>query len=177
MRSLRSLLLSAAIVLAAGTFWACNDNLDDPTLSEGLLTIESVNPAIVAGDRVADIDPNSGLPINPPTNSDDEVTITIKNRPRVSSTGGLADVFLKRATRSCVNQNGTTVAASVTPLATTLTAGASTSFTIVAATTSEKVNNAVDGDSWTCAVQFSGEDLAGNPAKSQPASYTVSIFD
>jgi len=176
MRALMSFLLLAAVVVAAGTFWACNEKLDDPTLSEGQLTIEAVAPAIVQGDRVADIDPNTGLPINPPTNGDNDVTITIKNRPRIKNTGDLSDVFLKQATRLCTDQNGATVAASVTPISFTLPSGASTSITVVAATTTEKTN-AADGDTWSCQVQFKGEDVAGNPARSDPAGFSVSIFD
>lgn len=174
MRALMSILLLAAVVVAAGTFWACNDRLDDPTLSEGLLTIEKVDPAIVQAERIGDIDPNTGLqaPI-----TDDEVAITINNRPRIPDTGNLSDVFLKKASRLCNNQNGTLVASSVTPLSFTLRSGASTSVTITAVTVGEKVNNGANGDTWSCSVQFSGEDLAGNPAKSAPAGYTVSVFD
>ena len=177
MRALMSFLMLAAVVVAAGTFWACNERLDDPTLSEGLLTVEQVDPAIVLGDRVADVDPNTNTVIQPPTDADNFVSITIKNRPRIPDTGGLTDVFLKKATRVCTNQNGTTVATGITVISFTLVSGASTAISVVAATTREKIDSGSDGDTWSCAVQFSGEDLAGNPALSEPAGYTVSIFD
>ena len=173
MRALMSFLMLAAVVVAAGTFWACNERLDDPTLSEGLLTVEKVEPAIVQGDRMDNVDPNSGqiIPITA-----DEVTVTIKNRPRIPDTGGLTDVFLGQATRVCTNQNGATVATGVSPISFTIPSGGSAAVTSPAALVSEKINNAVDGDTWSCIVGFSGVDLAGNPA-GVAAGFTVSIFD
>jgi len=171
MRSLMSFLLLAAVVVAAGTFWACNDRLDDPTLSEGLLSIESVDPPIVEADLDA-VDPNG----TPQQLSDDEVTIIIKNRPRRDDAGDFADVFVKKYQRVCVDgATGTARAASTNPTGFTIPIGSSASVPITAVTVAEKTTGAADGDTWVCSIQFFGEDVAGNPAKSEVGGFSISL--
>ena len=57
----------------------------------------------------------------------------------------------------------------------TIKSGSSTSVSIIAVTVNEKTTNANDGDTWFCAVQFTGEDVAGNPATSEVGGFSNSL--
>jgi hypothetical protein len=171
MRRLRGFAVLAAVVVAAGTFWACNERLDDPTVSEGLLTIESVDPAIVEAD-LDNVDPNGNFQGGP---FDEEVSITIKNRPRVTTSASFSDIFIKQYSRLCTFNGGAIALVPATvQVSDTIPSGASKSVPILAVTASEKLL-ANPGDTWFCSVQFSGEDVAGNPVNSEVAGFSISL--
>ena len=75
MRRVTKVLLLVGAIAAGATFWGCNKNLDDPTLAEGILSIEKVEPAVVRAD-ITPTDPNGA----PTPLQDDTTEITVKNR-------------------------------------------------------------------------------------------------
>ena len=170
MRRLISYAALAAVLVAAGTFWACNDSLDDPTVSEGLLTVEAVDPVLVE----ADINPNdpNGLFVGDLT--DDTVNITVKNRPRVSSATSLSDIFINQFVRTCTTPTGATTGG--TGIASFIIPSGSTAVvTITAVTVNEKTTLASVGETWICSARLGGEDISGNPVQSEVAAFAISM--
>jgi hypothetical protein len=157
-------------VTAAGTLVGCNDDLDDPTTSEGILTIESVDPVVVEAD-VTPTDPNG----NPTPLTDDTTTVSLKNRPRNDAAGDFADIFIKRTNQSC-SFGGNPVGGGTGIASFTIKSGETKQVTVVAVTVAQKAAAAA-GDTWVCTVQFQGEDIAGNPAISEAANFVVSFAD
>src|SRR5437867_1478535 len=84
MRRVTKVLLLVVSVAAGFTLWGCNKNLDDPTQANGILTIEKVEPVVIVAD-ITPTDPNTGQPTPLTT---DPITVTLRNRPRATSTGG-----------------------------------------------------------------------------------------
>jgi len=166
-------LLLVVAVTAGVTFWGCNKNLDDPTTAEGILSIEAVNPSLVKAD-ITPTDPNTGLPT--PLH-DDATEVTVKNRPRTTHTGTFSDVAVTRSERFCTF-GGVTIAAGTGPGGFTIPANGSVGITTTAVTAAEKLaTGAAVGDSWQCFVKFKGQDLAGNPAETDFAGFTVNFVD
>ncbi len=170
MRRLLSVLVVGVLAAAAGTLLGCNDKLDDPTLSEGILTIESVDPVIVEADVTA-FDPNG----NPTPLTDDETVVRLKNRPRNPAADEFTDILITRTQQACTFQGATTI--SGTGIASfTIPSGGTADVTVVAITAADK-DPAYEGLTWSCYVQFLGEDVAGNPAQSDPAQFVISFVD
>lgn len=171
MRRLTAYLLLFGLAGAAVLLAGCNERLDDPTTSEGILSIEKVEPVVVEADVTA-TDPNG----NPQTLSDDTTVITVKNRPRTTSAGQFSDIFIKKTEQFCTFAGATQI--SKTGLASfTIPSGATAAVTVVAVTVAEKTTLAAQGDSWACFVRLEGEDLAGNPATTDFASFVVNFVD
>ncbi len=171
MRRVTASLLALGVVVTAGLLAGCNDRLDDPTTSEGILSIEKVEPVVVEADVTA-TDPNG----NPQTLSDDTTVISVKNRPRSPNTGPFSDIFIKKTEQFCTFGGATQI--SKTGLASfTIPSGATAQVTVVAVTVAEKTTLAAQGDSWSCFVRLEGEDLAGNPASTDFASFAVNFVN
>jgi hypothetical protein len=172
MRRVAAYLLLIGVIGAAGLLAGCNERLDDPTTSEGILTIEKVEPVVVEADVTA-TDPNG----NPQTLSDDTTVITVKNRPRsTSSAGQFSDIFVNKTEQFCTFGGATQI--SKTGIASfTIPSGSTAQVTVVAVTVAEKTTLAAQGDSWACYVRLEGEDLAGNPATTDFASFVVNFVD
>jgi hypothetical protein len=170
MRGVTKVLL---VVLAAAAAAACNERLDDPLEGEGILSIEKVDPATVKAD-ITPTDPNTGAP-TPLAN--DDVSITVKNRPRNTTAGSLSDVFIEKSERICTFA-GNTIAGGAGAGAATVPSGGTAIITTTAVTAAEKLGTgAIVGDSWKCFVRFSGHDLAGNPVTSDFAAFIVNFVD
>ncbi len=171
MRRVTATLLTLGVVCAAGLLAGCNERLDDPTTSEGILSIEKVEPVVVEADVTA-TDPNG----NPQTLSDDTTVISVKNRPRNPSAGQFSDIFISKTEQFCTFAGATII--SKTGLASfTIPSGATAQVTVVAVTVAEKTTLPALGDSWDCFVRMEGEDLAGNPATTDFASFAVSFVN
>ena len=170
MRRLRNLLSLLVVAAAAGGFWGCND-FDDPTEAEGILTIEKVEPANLSAD-VTPFDPNG---VTPTPLRDETTTITVRNRPRSESAGDFSDIFIKKSEQYCTFA-GATVTSGTGVASFTIASGATGQVVITAVTAAEKAL-AIQGDSWRCYARFLGDDVSGNPAKSEWASYVVNFVD
>jgi hypothetical protein len=171
MRRVQLILLFFAAAAAAGFLSGCNDRLDDPTTSEGILTIEKVDPVNVEADVTA-TDPNG----RPQTLANDTTVVTLKNRPRNSGAGSLSDVFVKKTEQFCTFA-GATITAGTGLASFVIPSGASSQVSVVAVTVAEKTTLAAQGDTWACFVRFEGEDLAGNPSQTEYASFAVNFVD
>lgn len=173
MRTSRLGLLVAAAVAVMGGLTGCNDRLDDPLEGEGILNVEKVDPATVKSDITA-TDPN-GLP-TPLTN--DEITVTLKNRPRSesASSSGLTDVFIEKSERKC-EFGGSVIATGSGSGGVTIPSNGSASITTTAVTVTQKTLNGQLGDSWRCELQFFGHDLSGNPVSSDIVRFTINFVD
>jgi hypothetical protein len=173
MRRGMKVLLLVVVVAAGVAFWGCNKNLDDPTTAEGILSIESVNPSLVKAD-ITPTDPNTGLPT--PLH-DDTTDVTVKNRPRTTSTGTFSDIAVTKSERFCTFA-GNTIAVGTGPGGFTIPANGSVAITTTAVTAAEKIaTGAAVGDSWQCFVKFKGQDLAGNPVETSFAGFIVNFVD
>lgn len=168
MRRVPLILLFLAAAAAAGVLSGCNDRLDDPTTSEGILNIQSVTPSLVEADV-------TGTDI-----IDDEAIVTVENRVRTLNTGSWSAVFIKQSTKFCEFPPGTIIL----PLTTTqpgstvtIPANGSADVPFTAVTVLQKTTMAAIGDTWECAVMFEGEDLAGNPVQTEFAAFSISFVD
>jgi hypothetical protein len=171
MRRVPLIILFLTAAAAAGVLSGCNERLDDPTTSEGILSIEKVDPVNVEADVTA-TDPNG----NPQTLSNDETTVTVKNRVRTTGAGQFSDIFVKKTQQFCTF-NGPTITSGTGLASFVIPANASATISVVAVTVAEKTTLAAQGDSWDCFVRFVGEDLAGNPAETEYASFVVNFVD
>jgi hypothetical protein len=173
MRTSRLSLLVAAALAVMGGLTGCNERLDDPIEGEGILSIEKIDPATVKADITA-TDPN-GQP-TPLTN--DDITVTLKNRPRSESaaSSGLTDIFIEKADRVC-SFGGGTIATGVGAGGVTVPANGSATVTTTAVTAAEKMLSGALGDTWICELQFSGHDLSGNPVTSEIVGFSVNFVD
>jgi hypothetical protein len=170
MRRLLSVLVLGVLAAAVGTLIGCNDRLDDPTRSEGILTVESVDPVIVEADVTA-FDPLG----NPTPLTDDETVVKLKNRPRNSTAGEFSDILITRTEQACTFGGQTTISGSGIA-SFTIPSGSTADVTVVVITAGAK-DPAFEGLTWSCYVQFIGEDVAGNPAQSDPAQFVISFVD
>ncbi|HXI04404.1 MAG TPA: hypothetical protein VNI57_14625 [Candidatus Saccharimonadales bacterium] len=171
MRRVPLLILCIAAAAAAGLVSGCNQRLDDPTTSEGILTIEKVEPVNVEAD-VTPTDPNG----NPQTLSNDSTTVTLKNRPRTKNTGPFTDILVKKTDQFCTFA-GATITSGTGLASFTIPTNGTASVSVVVVTVTEKTTLASVGDSWKCYIRFEGEDLAGNPATTDYASVVVNFVD
>ena len=171
MRRVTRLLAALAIAAAAGSFWGCNEQLDDPLVAEGILTIEKILPASVQAD-VTPFDPNG---VNPTPLTDDTTTVTVKNRPRTADAGAFSDIFIQKSEQYCTFA-GATITSGRGTASFTIPSGSSATVVITAVTVSEK-SLAAQGDSWKCYVRFLGDDVSGNPAVSEWGSYMINFVD
>src|SRR5262245_4361172 len=94
---LLKLLFLTLVAAVAMSLMGCNERLDDPTQAEGILSIEEVTPSTVKAD-ITPTDPNTGLPT---PLSNDDTSITMKNRPRSEHVGPLGDIFIEKSERTC----------------------------------------------------------------------------
>jgi hypothetical protein len=173
MRRVTKGLLVVVAAAALGALMGCNERLDDPLEGEGILSIEKVDPATVKAD-ITLTDPNTGGPT--PLQNDD-ITVTVKNRPRTKSTGTFSDVFIEKSERICTFA-GATIGGGTGAGAATVASGGSATITTTAVTVAEKLGTgAAVGDSWKCFVRFSGHDLAGNPVTTDFATFVVNFVD
>lgn len=171
MRRVPLLILCIAAAAAAGLVSGCNQRLDDPTTSEGILTIESVDPVNVEAD-VTPTDPNG----NPQTLSNDSTTVTLRNRPRTTNAGSFTDILIKKTDQYCTFM-GTKITSGTGLASFTIPSGGTASVSVVVVTVTEKTTLATVGDTWRCYVRFEGEDVAGNPALTDYASVVVNFVN
>ena len=171
MRRATKILALAVALTAAGSFPGCNERLDDPTQSDGILTIEKVDPVNIAAD-ITPLDPNG---VNATPITDETVTITVKNRPRNENTGNFTDIFVKTSEQYCTF-GGSTITSGTALASFTIPSNGTAGVTITAVTVQEK-GLASLGDTWQCFARLIGEDLAGNPAKSDYAAYVINFVD
>ena len=76
-----------AVLVVGALLWGCNGtDIDDPTTSDSLLVVQSVNPASVQADVSPTTDPNTLLS-QPP--KDDTVAVKVSNVFRGEGTGGI----------------------------------------------------------------------------------------
>lgn len=173
MRSEVKVLLLVLVAVSGLLLPGCNKNLDDPTQGQGLLTIEKVNPALVLSD-ITLTDPNTGAPT--PLH-DDSTSVTVKNQARTTTTGNFSDIAVTSSERVCTFA-GNTVARATGPGGFTIPVNGSADITTTAVTVAEKIaTGAAVGDSWQCFVRFKGQDLAGNPAETPFAGFSVNFVD
>ena len=174
-----------AMLVVGALLWGCNGtDIDDPTHSDSLLVVQSVNPAAVQADvsPTSFDDPNDMLPpvVNPP--KDDTVSVKVENVFRGEGTGGtFTDVFISSVDISCANGSLQLVGStSGIPASLTVPANTTGDIVVLLAPGPYKQNNAgallaIGTD--TCRVVFNGHDLGGEPVQSTDAVVHLSYVD
>jgi len=174
-------LYSLGAVLTVGALlWGCNGtDIDDPTRSDSLLVVQSVNPASVQADVSPTTDPNTML-AQPP--EDDSVMVKVSNIFRGEGTGGtFTDIFVSSVDITCAN-GSLQLAGSTSNIPTSFTVPANTTgdIAVLLAPGPYKAGNsgallAIGQD--TCRINFNGHDLGGEPIQSTDAVVNLSYVD
>ncbi len=171
MRRVMKVVFLVVVAAAAGSFWGCNERLQDPLEGEAILTIEKIEPVLVQSDVTA-TDPN-GVPQILQT---DKTVITVKNRPRTPTSSTFSDAFIQKAERICTRA-GVFIAGGSAAGGGTVATGATLAITTTAVTLNEKLTSGVQNETWKCQVRFLGEDVAGNPVKTEFATFFITFVD
>ena len=179
-------LYSLGAVLAVGAFlWGCNGtDIDDPTKSDSLLVVQSINPASVQADvspTTVQPDPNIPASLQPP--KDDTVSVKVSNtfRGAEGTSGAFTDIFISSVDITCANGSlqlaGST---SGIPASLSIPGGTTGDIAVLVAPGPYKQANAgallaigVD----TCRINFNGHDLGGEPVQSTDAVVHLSYVD
>jgi len=169
-----------AVLVVGALLWGCNGtDIDDPTTSDSLLVVQSVNPASVQADVSPTTDPNTLLS-QPP--KDDTVAVKVSNVFRGEGTGGtFTDVFISSVDIACTN-GSLQLAGSTSGIPTSLTVPANTTGDIVVLLAPGPYKSANAGallaiGTDTCRVTFMGNDLGGEPVQSTDAVVHLSYVD
>lgn len=175
-----------AVLVVGALLWGCNGtDIDDPTHSDSLLIVQSVNPASVQADvspTLVDADPNDMIPPASQPPKDDIVNVKVENVFRGEGTGGtFTDVFISSISIACTN-GSLQLAGSTSGIPASLTVPANTTGDIAVLLAPGPYKEANSGalltiGTDTCRVTFMGHDLGGEPVQSTDAVVHLSYVN
>ena len=175
-RGTKTYIWSLGVLLLLGSLWGCNgSNIDDPTKSDSVLVVDTVEPASVAADVSPSTDPNTLLLI-PPT--DDTVTVSVRNILRSQgATGAFNDVLVTAISIECANAS---LPSGTSPASFSIQGDSSADISVLVANGPYKQANAglllaIGSD--ICEITFDGVDLSGEPIISSKAVFGISYVD
>ena len=166
--------LGAFGVLAA--LWGCNGtNIDDPTKSDSVLVIDSVEPASVQADVSPSTDPITMLMVPP---ADDTVTVKVRNVNRTQGSSGVfGDILLNTFDVACSKGS---LNSSNNPSSLTIQAESSADISVLVAAGPFKEANSgllLAFGTDLCEITFNGVDLSGDAIISKKAVFGVSFVN
>lgn len=170
----KSLIWSLGALLIMGGLSGCNGtDIDDEEVSDSLLIVDSVDPATVQSIVSGSADPN-----NPAPPEDDFVLVKVRNLNRSQSPSGVfGDIQISSLDLDC---NDPLLNQFNAPTSLTIPAESSASISVGLLSGADKFANQgtlLAIGSTRCSLVFNGQDLSGEPIRSQTAYFVYSFVD